>query len=62
MKSKAILQYDEYENVNKRCHIGYSETHSMHSYTLNKKGSFPLRISLVNVTKSTQNCGFDHIY
>ena len=27
---------------------------------LHKKWSFPLRISLVNVTKSARNCGFGH--
>ena len=30
-------------------------------YILLKKGSFPLRISLVNVTKSAGKCGFGHI-
>ena len=30
--------------------------------THHKKLSFPLRISLVNVTKSAGNCGFGHIY
>ena len=30
--------------------------------SLHKKWSFPLRISSVNVTKSTGNCGFDYIY
>ena len=30
--------------------------------TLHKKWSFPLRISSVNVTKSTDSCGFGHIY
>ena len=29
---------------------------------LHKKGSFPLRISLVNVTKSSVSSGFGHIY
>ena len=29
---------------------------------LHKKWSFPLRISLVNVTKSAVSCGFGHIY
>ena len=29
---------------------------------VHKKGSFPLRISLINVTKSTVNGGFGHIY
>ena len=29
---------------------------------LQKKWSFSLRISLVNVAKSLGNCGFDHIY
>ena len=29
---------------------------------LHKKWSFPLRISSVNVTKFTGNCGFGHIY
>ena len=29
---------------------------------MHKKGSFPLRISSVNVTKSTVSCGFGHIY
>ena len=29
--------------------------------SLHKKWSFPLRISLVNVSKSAENCGFDHI-
>ena len=33
---------------------------AMHE-TLHKKWSFPLRISLVNVTKSAGNCGFSHI-
>ena len=31
-------------------------------YTIQKKWSFPSRISSVNVTKSTGNCGFSHIY
>ena len=31
-------------------------------YPLHKKWSFPLRISSVNVTKSTISCGFGHIY
>ena len=26
------------------------------------KKSFPLRISLVNINKSAENCGFAHIY
>ena len=30
--------------------------------SLYKKRSFSLRISLVNVTKSTVSCGFDYIY
>ena len=30
--------------------------------TLHKKWSFPLSISLVNVTKSAVSCGFGHIY
>ena len=30
--------------------------------TLHKKLNFPLRISSVNVTKSTGKCGFGHIY
>ena len=30
--------------------------------TLHKKLSFQLRISSVNVTKSTDNCGYGHIY
>ena len=30
--------------------------------SLHKKWSFPLRISLVNVTKSAVSCGFGHIY
>ena len=30
--------------------------------TLDKKWSFPLKISSVNVTKSAVSCGFDHIY
>ena len=30
--------------------------------SLHKKWSFPLRISSVNVTKSTENSGFGHIY
>ena len=29
---------------------------------LHKKWSFPLRISPINVTKSTVSCGFGHIY
>ena len=31
-------------------------------HTLHQKGSFPLRISSVNVTKSVVSCGFGHIY
>ena len=30
--------------------------------SLHKKWSFPLRISSVNMTKSTGDCGFGHIY
>ena len=30
--------------------------------TLQKKSSFPLGISSVNVTKSAVSCGFAHIY
>ena len=33
-----------------------------HQQVLHKKSGFPLRISLVNVTKSAGICGFDHIY
>ena len=29
---------------------------------LHKKGSFPLKISSVNVTISAASCGFGHIY
>ena len=29
---------------------------------LHKKLRFPLKISSVNVTKCTENCGFDNIY
>ena len=36
--------------------------YSFLSLTLHIKGSFPLSISSVNVTKSTGNCGFGHIY
>ena len=32
------------------------------STTLHKKWNFPLRISLVNVTKSAGNCPYGHIY
>ena len=32
------------------------------SLPLYKKKSFPLRISSVNVTRSTTNCGFGHIF
>ena len=31
-------------------------------WALHKWWSFPLRISLVNVTKSAGNCGFGHMY
>ena len=31
-------------------------------FSLHKKSGFPLRISSVNVIKSTGNCGFGHIY
>ena len=31
-------------------------------YTLHKRWSFPLRISLVDVTKSLEYCGLGHIY
>ena len=30
--------------------------------TVHRKASFPLRSSLVNMTKSTGNCRFGHIY
>ena len=36
--------------------LKYKET------ALHKKRSFPLRISLVNLTKSAVSCGFRHIY
>ena len=39
-----------------------SSCKSVFSVALHKKGSFPIRISLVNVTKSAGNCGFGHIY
>ena len=32
------------------------------TFTAEKKGSFPLRISSVNVSKSVGHCGFGHIY
>ena len=32
------------------------------SYSISNKWSFPLSISLVNVNKSSGNCGFVHIY
>ena len=35
---------------------------SLQLFDTTQKKSFPLRISLVNVTKSTGNCGFGHIY
>ena len=35
---------------------------SLSDFTLHKIASFPLRIPLVNVTKSAGNCGFGHIY
>ena len=35
---------------------------SLLRHTLRKKWSFPLRISSVNVTKSTVSCRFGHIY
>ena len=36
--------------------------YSIHNYHYTKKRSFLLRISSVNVTKSTGNCGFGQIY
>ena len=30
--------------------------------SLHEKWSFPIRISSVNVTKSTVSCGFGHVY
>ena len=30
--------------------------------SMHKNLSFPLRISLVNATKSEENCGFGHVY
>ena len=45
-------------------HLEPSQTFKMEVYMviwpLHKKWSFPLRISPVNVTKSTGNCGFGH--
>ena len=35
---------------------------SIKNESLYKKWSFLLRISLVNLTKSAENCGFGHIY
>ena len=35
---------------------------SLQKYETEQKWSFPLRISLVNVTKSAVSCGFGHIY
>ena len=39
-----------------------SKSQCKSTQTLHKKWSFPLRISLVNVIKSTGNCGFGHIH
>ena len=41
-----------------RNHINFT----IESLELHKKWSFPLRISLVHVTKSAVSCGFGHIY
>ena len=40
------------------CTVNYS----INRHALHKKRSFPLKISSVYVTKSTENCGFCHIY
>ena len=48
------LNPTSYLNVNLR--ENWSE------YTLHKKWSFPLRISIVNATKSGVSCGLGHIY
>ena len=42
--------------------FGKSLSFSSCLLALHKKGSFLLRISLVNVIKSVGNCGFGHIY
>ena len=46
--------------------IHVTETHMLAFFTQCmsrcKKWSFPLRISLVNMTKSAENCGFGHIF
>ena len=39
----------------------HSDSHSQH-FSLHKNLSFPLKIFLVNVTKSAVCCGFGHIY
>ena len=42
--------------------LNHKETPLLKETNLHKKWSFPLRISLVNVTKSAVSYGFGHIY
>ena len=49
-------------NETKRCSSVNHSAKAIHHQSLHKKCSFPLRISSANVTKTTGNCGFGHIY
>ena len=45
-----------------RATSNHPSVHQYHDIPLHKKWGFPLTISSVNVTKSTGNCRFGHIY
>ena len=42
--------------------LAHRYLYEKHYLSLQKKRSFPLKISSVNMTKSARNCGFGHIY
>ena len=63
MNSETLLIIVFYSAVKKTFkRKGKSEKEFLLVQTLHKKWTFPLRISSINVTKSTGNCGFGHIY
>ena len=56
------VQYINKHNTSIRKYIKNILVESEQQLSLHKKWSFPLRISSVNVTKSSDSCGSGHIY
>ena len=56
------VQYINKRNTSIRKYIKNILVESEQQLSLHKKWSFPLRISSVNVTKSSDSCGSGHIY